>query len=787
MRRIRFFWLLVIGLGSGLTTRAELRLLCEVEGRPVPIVEIERGRILGLDGGKKIAIPEEAVWRLDGDLGANADLVQWAPSYSISRVEAPDYEIARMERPFRGAVKLQHMSERYGEKHESLLFESWPEGVPQKGIAVLGWVVDGKVVAVQAKPVPATAQNKYFEAGYRFALTTKEAAGQGIVLLWINGRFVAPVPIFKEPRAQQALVAALLGDESAFRAALAAGTEPRSVSRNGRSLLSFAAEAGNVRAVDVLLAAGARVNAKGGRAGTPLAGAARNGRLAVVERLLAADARLDNNFTGTLEPLPEALAGRFSEVALRLVDAEDKLTAGSFGDHLSVAQALAGGMAEVLRKMLERAGPLDFKEDRYAQTLIVQALRGHTEMVKFLVEKGVSPDFDDRGETALMAAASCGDPELIRFLIQAGAKVNRISSTRGTALGRAAERGRIQAARALLDAGALPELGQNQGPTALHHAARARLPEMVGFLLENGADPRVKDERKASPLDIAIACYAVESSRLLAAKGAKLDLSQPAVEELLAQAIALDLAPVVDLALKDGWKPETKLYGRWPALQVAMVCGAAQVETLLRKAGAPAGAADFVPMAKLGELDAPPRTKVVRVPVDPRDFYEEFLGMTVEVDVVVDESGKVRFQRLYHTSTMPVAFATVDALADWQFVPLTRGGKPVAATFRVPVEFPSSRQRALELAEIDVMPVPKNRRPAAYPRDMRNSNYIAEVLVSFVVTAEGKAEHIRILSSPHPSFQEAAVKAVSQWTFKPALRDGVPVNVRLYERMPFAP
>jgi protein TonB len=51
------------------------------------------------------------------------------------------------------------------------------------------------------------------------------------------------------------------------------------------------------------------------------------------------------------------------------------------------------------------------------------------------------------------------------------------------------------------------------------------------------------------------------------------------------------------------------------------------------------------------------------------------------------------------------------------------------------------------------------------------------VTVETVITEEGVVEDIQVLESPDDRLTAAAVEAIQQWRFEPALCDGEPVGV----------
>jgi TonB family protein len=79
----------------------------------------------------------------------------------------------------------------------------------------------------------------------------------------------------------------------------------------------------------------------------------------------------------------------------------------------------------------------------------------------------------------------------------------------------------------------------------------------------------------------------------------------------------------------------------------------------------------------------------------------------------------------------------------------------------------------------------RNNRPPAYPPALRTRNIEGTVLVTFFVTAEGKADtsSILVVSSPHSDFTKEVLHQLPRLRFDPAMRGGKPVRERVV--MPF--
>jgi TonB family protein len=85
----------------------------------------------------------------------------------------------------------------------------------------------------------------------------------------------------------------------------------------------------------------------------------------------------------------------------------------------------------------------------------------------------------------------------------------------------------------------------------------------------------------------------------------------------------------------------------------------------------------------------------------------------------------------------------------------------------------------VDAGAVDVPPQAISRVPPNYPFSLRATNVRGSVLIEFVVTDEGIPTAITIVKQSHAAFGKAASVAVSKWRFKPAVKAGQPVNMKL--------
>ncbi|HXP25052.1 MAG TPA: energy transducer TonB, partial [Steroidobacteraceae bacterium] len=73
-----------------------------------------------------------------------------------------------------------------------------------------------------------------------------------------------------------------------------------------------------------------------------------------------------------------------------------------------------------------------------------------------------------------------------------------------------------------------------------------------------------------------------------------------------------------------------------------------------------------------------------------------------------------------------------------------------------------------------------------YPTKAINGKIEGWVDVEFTVAETGKVKDVTVRATSNPGiFEDAAIKAVSQWRYKPVLRDAQPAPVRSQIRVRF--
>ena len=82
-------------------------------------------------------------------------------------------------------------------------------------------------------------------------------------------------------------------------------------------------------------------------------------------------------------------------------------------------------------------------------------------------------------------------------------------------------------------------------------------------------------------------------------------------------------------------------------------------------------------------------------------------------------------------------------------------------------------------------PVVTDKVDPAYPADLMRDQVEGTVILYAVIRADGSVGDVRVLQSLHESLDANACRALGRWRFRPATKNGVPVDLEAVVRIPF--
>ncbi|MEQ1760314.1 MAG: ankyrin repeat domain-containing protein [Vicinamibacterales bacterium] len=372
--------------------------------------------------------------------------------------------------------------------------------------------------------------------------------------------------------------AVLHGNLPIVTALLGAGADPRVIKGEGEPVMLTAARTGNVDIIKALVAAGGDVNTREKFYGqTPLMWAAIEDHAEAIVELAASGADV-NARANVLEGEPSWRYGKDSRNGINGEALQNFNTNFSKGGLNPLMYAARQGSSNAARALLEKgANPATTDPEGYSP-LLLAIMNAHYDTAAVMIEKGADVAQVDRGgQTPLYALVdirsllwSYNRPtprtqnemtslDLARLLIAKGAPVNAkltgaarrplggggapIAGRGATPFLRAAVTSDLPMMKLLLEHGADPKVVTQNGDNALHAAAGVRWSdttmstaqamgfgveadsvEAITMLIGLGLDVNTADKAGMTAMHGAASRGANQIIRLLASRGAKLDV-----------------------------------------------------------------------------------------------------------------------------------------------------------------------------------------------------------------------------------------------------------------------
>jgi len=268
----------------------------------------------------------------------------------------------------------------------------------------------------------------------------------------------------------------------------------------------------------LLIASGADVNAKDEDKKTPLYYAALNGNTDMVKVLLESGAEVNAKDEG----------GRTAYIIAcdrgNIETANVLLKAGAVD---SLPMAAARGDLDAVKAFIAKGVNINTREKNYDQdtALTFASNLGHTEIVKYLIEKGADINLADaKGRTPLWYASGVDNIENIKLLLAAGADVNKSPKNGETAIIRAACNGQTETIKLLLAKKANINDKTDENITPLMCAAMYDKAETINFLVANKANINQREEWGYTALMLAAKQGKANAVKALIEAGADLNI-----------------------------------------------------------------------------------------------------------------------------------------------------------------------------------------------------------------------------------------------------------------------
>jgi TonB family protein len=266
---------------------------------------------------------------------------------------------------------------------------------------------------------------------------------------------------------------------------------------------------------------------------------------------------------------------------------------------------------------------------------------------------------------------------------------------------------------------------------------------------------------------------------------------RPPTRRLACAALLLVLLAALPLAAVTIPAPHATIQIRTAGLpplpeSAGSLTGAALV-TAIRdvRTGGPAIAGDAVTPPSVLEYSTPP--------LYSDEARSRGIEGLVTLEVQVDASGHADVLQVLKGLGFGLDENARLAVRTWVFVPARRQGLSVESTTVIDIPFSLANEALNELIANDmatrvgpgIVP-PRVVRRVAVPRSRGQSIVrTGAVVLDFVLLEDGTPKIVRITRSIDPVLDQAAVHTFEQWRFSPALKDGLPVKVRMNAEVTF--
>ena len=162
----------------------------------------------------------------------------------------------------------------------------------------------------------------------------------------------------------------------------------------------------------------------------------------------------------------------------------------------------------------------------------------------------------------------------------------------------------------------------------------------------------------------------------------------------------------------------------------------------------------------------------------------ELAGINADASLAltVDSHGFVVNAVVESSTNTELAELARQAVLHWKFKPIVKNGRAITVKAMQPMKFGKG---SVSIAKVDKIPSVRYSVKPNLPEELKGVSGFARAV--FDVDAAGNVVDVTIADGSHEAFNDAVLEVAKEWTFNPALRDGVATQARVTVPFMFGP
>lgn len=404
---------------------------------------------------------------------------------------------------------------------------------------------------------------------------------------------------------------------------------------------------------------------------------------------------------------------------------------------------------------------------------------GSVDLWRWVVkEHKMDYSYSKDGLNFMHLAAGYADTVLLEELKAGGASITELDSNDISPLFVACGLGNREAICWFMENGAREGSESKRDP--ILYAIRERAPESVSCLIEYGVNVNRDELAGVSPIMYAAGLREKEITETLLSAGAVWNFESRYSDACLRDAVRMDSPKLLEGLLEQGLDIDHRILGEARLWEVAKFYGSEKTLAFIEERQGPNEAKLVTKRPEVAQ-----RTNIEY----PFELQEKYGDIDAIVRLGIMNSGRVGMIEVDDGVPSEIEELVEENLLTWVFRPLEFEDADTVGVvkFKFPLKMSIQEKDVIEVGKVHELPRAIYQVEPYYPYLMKQFGVKGYVNLEWVIDKEGVVRFPKVVKSSHRDFEEPAIASIRLSRWRPAKIDGVPVNVRVTQRMDFNP